>query len=97
MPPVFSSDSRHVVYFAASEKEQFAVIDGAVRSSYEETSVPDSGTDAFRSAMTVHITSEPIQFLTRDSFGYVAKRAGAYYWIEERRVRHLTPSKSKPK
>ena len=96
-PPVFSPDSRHVVYLAASEKEEFAVIDGAARSTYEETSVPDSGTDAFRSAMAVHISPEPIQFLTRDSFGYVAKRGGAYYWIEERRVRHLAPQKAKPK
>jgi cellobiose phosphorylase len=36
-------------------------------------------------------------FLNRDSFGYVAKRGGAYYWIEESRARRLTPAKKNSK
>lgn len=96
-PPAFSPDSRHVVYLAAFEKEQFAVIDGAVRSKYEDTYVPDSGIDALRRAERRRLEFEAPQFLTRDSFGYVAKRGGAYYWIEERRVRSLTPPKKKSK
>jgi len=95
-PPIFSSDSRHVIYLAASAKEQFAVIDGEARGKYEAVSVPDSGTDALRRS-NHPIEFEAPQFLTGDSFGYVAKRGGAYYWIEERRVRHLAPQKAKPK
>lgn len=95
-PPIFSPDSRHVIYLAASAKEQFAVIDGEARGKYEAASVPDSGTDALRRS-NHPIEFEAPQFLTGDSFGYVAKRAGAYYWIEERRVRHLAPQKAKPK
>jgi WD40-like Beta Propeller Repeat len=96
-PPAFSPDSRHVVYLAAFEKEQFAVIDGVVRSKYEETYVPDSGIDPLRRAEKLRFKFEAPQFLTRDSFGYVAKRGGAYYWIEESRVRRLTPTKTKSK
>jgi len=96
-PPTFSPDSRHIVYLAASDKEQFAVIDAAPRNKYEEVSVPDSGTNALLRAHLIHLEFEPIQFLTRDSFGYVAKRAGAYYWIEERRVRRLSPPKTTAK
>jgi hypothetical protein len=79
-----------------SANEQFAVIDGQVRGKYEAVSVPDSGTDALRRSKRF-IEFEALQFVSGDSFGYLAKRAGAYYWIEERRLRRLTPPKTKSK
>lgn len=94
--PAFSPDSRHVAYLAASDKNQFAVIDAEARNTFDEVSVPDSGTDALRRDY-LRLEFEPLQFIDRDSFGYVAKRGGTYYWIEERRVRRLSPSKTKSK
>src|SRR5262249_715626 len=70
----FTHDGRSLAYAAQASKEGTAgvlVIDGEERTRYERI-LP-------RPNQTLHVGA--------DSFSYVAVRDGAYYWVEERRIK----------
>ncbi len=51
---VFSPDSRHVVYGAQSDKEQFIVVDGKEGKRYQGILIPPEGKIIFDSPDSIH-------------------------------------------